>query len=701
MKVLRILAIVAMLVSHAVLCSAQYTKKALALQSDYNLIQGRKADLAGDTKSACRFFEMAINDDPSNGYAYYYMAISVREDDPDKAIDLFRKALNVAKGDYYLIEKICSWLVNIDPDCKDMEDLLKQLCDACKHLEGVEASYGQYAVASYFSEEQPSEAEQALRESLRIWPLQPYSYSLMGWLRMGDGEFDKAVECFETSLRMSFRSNADFHLQLARIGNRNFKEAIEGLLDIIEDGGSYYKQAKRTLFSGPEWSLNPQFTERDADDFFILAELLMRDRMDKQPNVYKWPVLLGQFNESREHYAAAARYYGIAAKSDSYFNYVKAGAQVSMKDYVGALSSLDEYIGDYPSDPAGYSLRASCREQLGVPDDSVMSDLDKVVELRLDGDSFKSRAWFESMHGRMEDAILDYFMVLQEQPYEAYYHLQRGTLYSIIGERVLAESDLKAALRIAQKRGKENLEYQAFAYARLGMAAEAEKAMEAHVKNDETYHRDVSGAYYNLACVYSVINKPNMSLWALEEAFRRGYDDFNHARRDFDLELVRRDAEFDSLVSKYERRQARKLASVVAGGVAKAERRVIEVPFEKKGGVLSVRCVVNGLPLSFIFDSGASDVSISRVEANFMLANGYIKESDFGDRTYYTVADGSLSAGTKVKLSSVTLGGETLHDVWASVVDGQNSPLLLGQTVMSRLGKVEIDYENKVVRFYR
>lgn len=688
-----------MLVSHAVLCSAQYTKKALAQLSDYNLIQGRKAGLAGDTKSACRFFEMAINDDPSNGYAYYYMAISVREEDPDKAIGLFRKALKVANGDYYLTEKACSWLVNIDPDCKDIEDLLKQLCDACKHFDGGEASYGQYVVASHYSKNRPAEAEKALRESLRIWPLQPYSYSLMGWRCMGNGEFDKAVECYETAQRMSFRANTDFHLQLARIGNRDFKEAIEGLLDIIEDDGSYSKEAKRALFMGAAKSLNPQFTERDADDFFILAELLMRDRMARQPNVYKWPVLLGQFNESREHYAAAARYYGIAAKSDSYFNYVKAGAQVSMKDCVGALSSIDEYIGDYPSDPAGYSLRATCREQLGMPDDSVMADLDKVVELRPDGDSFKSRAWFESMHGRMEDAILDYFMVLQSYPYDAYYLLQRGALYSIIGEAELAKSDLTSALRIAKE--SKSLDVMAFAYARLGMAEEAEKSMKEKVSEEEIDGGDVSGAYYNLACVYSVINMPWMSLWALDVAFGKGYDDFNHVRTDFDLELVRRDAEFDSLVSKYERRQARKLASAVDGRAAKAESRVIEVPFEKKGGVLSVRCVVNGLPLSFIFDSGASDVSISRVEANFMLANGYIKESDFGDRTYYTVADGSLSAGTKVKLSSVTLGGETLHDVWASVVDGQNSPLLLGQTVMSRLGKVEIDYENKVVRFYR
>lgn len=700
MKVIRIVAIAAMLVSHAALCTAQYTKKALAQLSEYNLIQGRKAMLAGDNESACRFLGMVTNDDPSNGYAYYNMALCVKEEEPYRAVGLLRKALNAAKDDYYLMGKACTWILILEPGCDDFYTLLKQLDDACKHLDGSDATYGQYMLASRYADEHMTDAaERAVSGSLRAWPLQARSYSLGGELSLRRGDYGEAVARYETSLQMSYKVSADFYLQVARIANRDFRKAIEGLLEIIEDNGAYSKESRSALVLGPARSINTQLTADDERVFYTLAEILLRERMAKQPNVTTWPVLLGDMNDHRSRYEAAVRYYGMAAENESYYNYRKASSQLSMKDYHGALTAIGEYIADFPSDPAGYTLRAACREQLGMPDDSVMADLDKVVELRPDGDSFKSRAWFESMHGRMEDAILDYYMVLQSYPYDSYYLLQRGVLHSIMGEAELAKSDLTSALRIAEE--SQRLDVMAFAYARLGMAEEAEKAMKDKVEEEEIDGGDVCGAYYNLACVYSVLGKPHNSLDALRDAFLCGYDDFDHARRDFDLELVRRDAAFDSLVSKYESRQARKLASVVAGEAAKSESRVIEVPFEKKGGVLSVRCVVNGLPLSFIFDSGASDVSISRVEANFMLANGYIKESDFGDRTYYTVADGSLSAGTKVKLSSVTFGGETLHDVWASVVDGQNSPLLLGQTVMSRLGKVEIDYENKVVRFYR
>ena len=46
------------------------------------------------------------------------------------------------------------------------------------------------------------------------------------------------------------------------------------------------------------------------------------------------------------------------------------------------------------------------------------------------------------------------------------------------------------------------------------------------------------------------------------------------------------------------------------------------VQMNKHGGVYHVPCKVNGLALDFIFDTGASDVSISLSEAAFMLKNG-------------------------------------------------------------------------------
>ena len=44
-----------------------------------------------------------------------------------------------------------------------------------------------------------------------------------------------------------------------------------------------------------------------------------------------------------------------------------------------------------------------------------------------------------------------------------------------------------------------------------------------------------------------------------------------------------------------------------------------EVPFTKESGVCKVKFDINGLPLHFVFDTGPSDVTISMVEAMFII----------------------------------------------------------------------------------
>ena len=78
-------------------------------------------------------------------------------------------------------------------------------------------------------------------------------------------------------------------------------------------------------------------------------------------------------------------------------------------------------------------------------------------------------------------------------------------------------------------------------------------------------------------------------------------------------------------------------------------------------------CTINGLPLHFVFDTGASDVSLSSVEAQFMFKNGYLKPSDVIGRRAYLTASGDVVEGTSVRLHSVTFGGLTLNNVRASI----------------------------------
>ena len=79
------------------------------------------------------------------------------------------------------------------------------------------------------------------------------------------------------------------------------------------------------------------------------------------------------------------------------------------------------------------------------------------------------------------------------------------------------------------------------------------------------------------------------------------------------------------------------------------------------------------------------------VEANFMLKNQYITPADVIGSEHYMDANGNISEGTVLNLKNVEFGGVHLDNVRASVVRNQKAPLLLGQSVLGRLGKIEID----------
>lgn len=124
-----------------------------------------------------------------------------------------------------------------------------------------------------------------------------------------------------------------------------------------------------------------------------------------------------------------------------------------------------------------------------------------------------------------------------------------------------------------------------------------------------------------------------------------------------------------------------------------------KVKMKKENGVYMVPIKINGLELNFIFDSGAADITISSAEAIVLLKQGKLKEEDILGEAYYQIADGSIAAGTVINLRTVQIANKVLHNVQATVVDNLEAPLLLGQSALSRFGKISIDYNNSTIEF--
>lgn len=116
----------------------------------------------------------------------------------------------------------------------------------------------------------------------------------------------------------------------------------------------------------------------------------------------------------------------------------------------------------------------------------------------------------------------------------------------------------------------------------------------------------------------------------------------------------------------------------------------VKIEMQETNGVYEVPCEVNGLRLKFIFDTGASNVSLSLDMAVFMLENDYLNENDIYDIVNIVQADGTTYEAYKVILRTVNIGGFILNNVDCVITPYQNAPLLLGQSAIQKLGKIAI-----------
>ncbi|WP_299214660.1 retropepsin-like aspartic protease [uncultured Aquimarina sp.] len=117
----------------------------------------------------------------------------------------------------------------------------------------------------------------------------------------------------------------------------------------------------------------------------------------------------------------------------------------------------------------------------------------------------------------------------------------------------------------------------------------------------------------------------------------------------------------------------------------------ITVNLDQEKGVFKVPCEVNGIPMKFIFDTGASNVTISITEANFLLKQGLLTENDIKESVNYQIASGQIDEGTKVILRRIEFEDIVIENVIATVVHEQNAPLLLGMSAINKLGKISIE----------
>ena len=391
-------------------------------------------------------------------------------------------------------------------------------------------------------------------------------------------------------------------------------------------------------------------------------------------------------------------------------------------EWENAIAGYDALEQDYGKDEYIYLHRADCYEELGLTDvalaetdkalgmsddyynncqkgsilrtagryDEAIACFDKAIELQpSDAFAYYAKGWSCELSGDDDKALECYETGIDLDKSYPYIYLMRGEIFLKRGEIDKANADFETV--VAKDTTAEDGSCRQYALHFLGRDEEADEWMQ-KIMDAEPYD---AGYWYDRACLYDRQGRLDEAVKALEKALEMGYCSFAHMEHDDDMDAIRDREDYKALVAKYKEKLAERVAKMNVDYDLSREEKITEVPISRHaGGTFDVDCTVNGLALSMIFDTGASDVTISKVEADFMLKNKYLSKDDVKGRQYYQIANGDISEGTVITLKEVKIGDAVLHNVDASVVKNQKAPLLLGQSVLEKFGTFTVDNIN-------
>ena len=424
-------------------------------------------------------------------------------------------------------------------------------------------------------------------------------------------------------------------------------------------------------------------------------------------------------------YSFAVMKQKIAAESDNaLWRYLLSSLYQECHMYAEAVPLLDGLMEEYSLDADLLEERANCYDEMGMTDLAI-ADMTKALEIcnpksvayfsaarggiysgagmfqeAIDDltvyiDRFPTRAFgyyargvSKERAGDLAGAMEDYNDGIDVDEEFAYIYLTRGKLHLKNGDKELAEEDFQKAIALDSA---SNVDARYYALHFLGRDEEAAEIMDKIIEDDPY----APGEWYNKACLYSLMGRLDEAMDALKTSLEKGYRSLVHMEYDDDLNALRDREDYKALIEKYTEILESETAKFRKAESEEGDKVVTEVEMKKTyGGTYEVGCSVNGLPLKMIFDTGAGDVTISAVEANFMLKNGYLSDEDIKGKRNYMTASGDIHEGTVLRLKEVKLGDAVLKNVEASVVHSQKAPLLLGQSVLDKFGTITIDYVN-------
>ena len=493
-------------------------------------------------------------------------------------------------------------------------------------------------------------------------------------------EYQKAIELLNYAVKLNPESSKNFAFRAqAYMGLKKYAEAADDMISAMS-----IDLNNSAFYAIQNWKIPEMNT--------LIAKLKIQAAKNKAEAL--WPYCIGIAYEANDIFVKAIDAYekSLKIEPNDVLYYRLANCYDELGDSDLALDAIDKAIEIDSTDVDYLISKGNILYDMGRTKEAIAT-ITAYIDKNPDYfGGYYRRGFFKDNTHDVDGAIEDYSTSIMLDSTFTYAYLGRGDMYELKGNKEAAMADYRKVVEQDTIYGENNT-------AQYALLALGEKDKAIAFLDSILVHSENKGNLYDASCLYARMGNKKQALDYLEKSFEKGYRNFVHIGNDDDMDVLREMPEFKALIEKYRKmaESEKRKQKEELGIKDDLKEYTCEIPFTKENGTCYVKCKINGLPLKFTFDTGAADVSLSMVEANFMMKNGYLNKGDIIGKGYYSDATGTISEGTIVNIRKVEFGDLSLDNVRASIVKNQKAPLLLGQTVLSRAGKIEIDNEKKVL----
>jgi clan AA aspartic protease (TIGR02281 family) len=512
-------------------------------------------------------------------------------------------------------------------------------------------------------------------------------YAMIGLARnmTAKGQIDEAIKELDRLGKIDVRNSQIYEYRAKAYAEKeDYRKAIDDIINCI-----YYDELDR---------FNLAYLSRYAEHEFTYALAKVSEKVvTDTENKIDWLYIRTSLYERHEMYKEAIVDYNTIenlSPSPQIYIYTRRGICYNeIGEYDKAIAEFDKGL-ELQEHESLYLYKADT-ERLKGDYESSIADFTKAIELDpMNGYAYYKRGWTKEFKKDFQGALSDYTTAIEIDKDYVYTYVTRGRLYQKeLNQPELAEKDFQTIL-ILENHIQKNGNCRQYALFHLERIDEAITYQDSILSKHPT-----SGNYYDAVCLYSLMNRPIDAIRYLRIAFEKGYRDFIHMERDTDLDNIRNIPEFIELLKEWKNKieNISKETGQITQQVEIKKYVVKTKPL--KSGIYEIPCTINDLPLKFIFDTGASDITISSLDAAFMLKNHYLNEYDFKDKRNYRTASGDIVEGTIIRLRKIKIGELELNNIEASVVHKQNAPLLFGQSALGKFVNITIDHAKSEIIF--